>query len=390
MLVLRTCIGFAFLRNRRISVSLFLACIAFFCGTSSVFSMPDDTTSDTVILVNGDRISGHLVSKTGEFIIFRGSLTGTLRLKRADVQELKLDQLKVSILGKSSVPAQPSESPESTTLTAANLLNASSSTGSKMTGVSFADLLSDAHVDSSQDGFLQSWIGQLQSQSSVIASTQHQYQVGGSLHLGRATSSQSAFEHQATSIDLQASFGESAKPKASPVKTDLYEGVLQHNVYLTDKGDWRAFVLADFYHNLSLGMNFQQSFGAGVGRDWQYGLQTFGFSGDIRFEGQYLYAPGQSENLGAVAASQFYSVELFKIKNKPLSFLERTTFIPAFENSHALQARGLVRLTLPISPRLSIGLQENDDYLRNAPPTSRQNYSNSQITFSYIFGPLPK
>jgi hypothetical protein len=381
-------IEFVSLRFKLTLFSFFLGGLTFFGGASPLFATPDDSEQDTIEFINGDRLSGHLIKGSHGYVVFEGTLTGMLCVQWSNVKEIRLAHGELSIRKRSSDPAVLEYFSGATAAISTNNSDVTVTTDKETTQVALEQLQSAVPTTPSQTSFLQSWEGQLQSQSSVVVSTQHQYQLGGSLHLGRVTVAQTAFRHQATSVDLQASFGESKNASASPVKTELYEGILQHSVYITDRGEWRVFGLADFYHNLSLGMNFQQSYGAGIGRDWQYGSQLFGFATDVRFEGQYLYAPGHSENLGAIAVSQYYTVQILKIKNKPLSFAERTTFIPAFEDSHAFQARGLLKLTLPISPRFSIGLQESDDYLRNAPPASKQNYSNTQFTFTYIFGPL--
>jgi uncharacterized protein DUF481 len=379
-----------FVSVRLPSILFSILCVApfVFCATPHVMATPSEPTPDTIVLINGDKVSGRFVSGKRSYVVFEGALTGTLYLKWENVQEIRLANRKLSVERRSSDPTHAKKFTDNTSSIGVTpaVISVATDTGQK--ALPLKDLQSAVPTSPQPTSFLSQWEGQLQSQNSIVESTQKQYQLGGSLHLGRVTIEQSAFKHQATSLDLQTTFGESRKSAGAPVKTALDEGVIQHNVYFTDSGAWRVFALADSYHNLSLGLNFEHSYGAGVARDWQYGTQIFGLAADARFEGQYLYSPGHSQNLGAAAMSEYYSVQLLKIKNKPLTFLERTTFIPAFEDSHAFQARGLLKLTLPITERFSIGLQENDDYLRNAPHSSKQNYSNTQFTFSYIFGPL--
>jgi hypothetical protein len=47
---------------------------------------------------------------------------------------------------------------------------------------------------------------------------------------------QQAWEHQKVDFTAQANFGESSKPGASPVRTALYEGVVQYDLF-TVKSD---------------------------------------------------------------------------------------------------------------------------------------------------------
>jgi len=109
-------------------------------------------------------------------------------------------------------------------------------------------------------------------------------------------------------------------------------------------------------------------------------------STDLRYIGEDLYAPGTAQKLAAANLGQNYQIRFALVKGKSIILADNGSVIPAFNNSHALQARGVASFTVPITPNFSIGVQEVDDYLRNAPPKSKQNYSSLQFKVAYTFG----
>jgi hypothetical protein len=373
---------------------------------------PEDP-KDTVVFINGDRLSGHLKQANSDSVTFVGDVTKLIFLQWKDISEIDLSAKTLCITGKAiigaSVPNDFSLDHAKITVEGTDLVF--SSGGTEIHRLPEAQLLSVApkspsgnQTASQQRSLLQGWGGPLQSQDSLTSSTQHQYQVGASLHAARATESDEAFGHQITNINLDANFGESKKPGASPVITQVYEAGLQQDIYITDNYDdcgnrrWggaRVLAVTDFYHNLSLGLNLEQAYGVGIAWDRQsgrerYGKQKYGLSVDLRYIGEDLYSPGKPQKLVAANLGQNYQIKLNLVKGKPIILGESGSVIPAFNNSHALQARGVAKLTVPLTTKVSMGVQETDDYLRNAPPKSKQNYSSLQVTFAYALGAAPQ
>ena len=219
------------------------------------------------------------------------------------------------------------------------------------------------------------------------------------MNAGHETNSEKKWEHQKDEYMLMASYGESKKPNASPVITQLYEAQLQHDFYLTNTahdsngdpryGGSRFFIVTDLYHNYSLGMKLEQAYGAGLAWGIQDSLrrQTFNVGADLRYIDETFF--GGAKRLGTPASafteSYSYSLPQLKIK-KALIFSESGTVIPAYNDSHALQVGGIVKITLPLSKSFSIGPMLTDDYLRNAPPKSKQNYLSMTLSLSYAIG----
>jgi hypothetical protein len=366
--------------------------------TDSIPARPQSAapTEDVVLFKNSDRLSGKLVEATHDGVAFAGTFTGAISLQWNAIQRISLSRSSLAMTSKASslssalnkftVHLDAIEVHES------DLVLTQAGTGPTLT-VPIVDFVSLNPPSSSivptgvhPASIVRGWRGMLQMQDSLTGATQKKYDVAGSLHIARPTQSKNAFSHQVTSVTLQADFGEASKPQASPVRTVLYQGVLQQDVYLNDKGSTYLFGLSDFYHNLSLGMNFEQSYGLGIGWNGHRKKQGFGFAADVRYVGEDVYAPGASLKLAASGLSEYYTYTFPWPKKKPISFYERVLFVPTFNQSRAYQARGTARLKLPLTPKFSVGLQENDDYLRNAPKGSNQNYSKVSFTLNYSIG----
>lgn len=349
-------------------------------------------SQDVVLFTNGDRLSGKLVEAAHDGVTFAGTATGTVSLQWNTIQRINLNQSSLAVTSRENSSSSNlnkfTASLDAIEVHNSNLALIQSGTAPTLTVpiVDFISISPPSPSSTPPTSILKGWRGLLQLQDSFIGATQKKYDIAGSLHVARSTQSKNAFSHQVTSVNLQEDFGEASKPKASPVRTVLYEGILEHEVYLNDKATTYLFGLSDFYHNLSLGMNFQQSYGLGVGWNGQHERHRFGFAGDVRYVGEDIYAPGTSLKLAASGLSEYYTYTFSWPKTKPISFSERILFVPSFNQSNAYQARGTARLRLPLTPKFSVGIQENDDYLRNAPSGTNQNYSRVSFTLNYSIG----
>jgi hypothetical protein len=366
--------------------------------TASIPARPQSPApaDDIVLFKNGDRLSGKLVEATHDGVAFAGSSTGTISLQWKTIQRINLCRSSLAVTSKASSSSSALNKftvhLDAIEVQESDLVLTQSGAGPTIT-VPIVDFVSldppsstVAATGAHPGSILTGWRGMLQMQDSLTGATQKKYDVAGSLHVARSTQSKNAFSHQVTSVTLQSDFGEASKPLASPVRTVLYQGILQQDVYLNDKGTAYLFGVSDFYHNLSLGMNFQQSYALGVGWNGHHKKHGFGFAGDVRYVGEDIYTPGVSLKLAASGLSEYYTYTFPWPKKKPITFYERVLFVPTFNQSRAYQARGTARLRLPLTPKFSVGLQENDDYLRNAPKGSNQNYSKVSFTLNYSIG----
>jgi hypothetical protein len=349
-----------------------------------------DPGHDTILFTNGDHLTGRFLGATSTSVEFEGKVTGTLSFDWSDIKEMELDGGTLNAAGKNALEK---DTPRNFVVTEASVENNGTELVFKQKSQEARKVPLDNLASVTPDTPAH-WRGLLQTQDSIVGATQKQYQLGGGLGVTRTTQDKHKFKRQVTSINLQAAYGESKKPDASPVITGLFDGSLQHNVYLQDTpssgyGGAYVFGLTDFYRNVSLGMNFQQTYGGGIGWDTQYGGSIFGFAADVRYIDEQVHSATNDLNLAGSGLSEHESLTLSFPKKHPFSIFERVTFIPTFNESRTYQARGIAGLDMPVSARLSLGVQFTDDYLRNAPAKTNQNYSKTALTLKYAIGPLP-
>jgi hypothetical protein len=61
--------------------------------------------------------------------------------------------------------------------------------------------------------------------------------------------------------------------------------------------------------------------------------------------------------------------------------------MPTANDISATQAGGLAQLSFPLTSSLSLQIQQEDDFVNNAPKLRRKNYSRSAVTIGFTFPP---
>lgn len=358
----------------------------------------DAALPDTVVFLNGDRLSGHLKQATRDSVSFAGLVTGDVSLKWKDIKALSLTSSVVSIANSQTPQGFPASGPV-IEVTATNLC-VRVKTQCLQTFL-ISQLISASVVESVRppvapkspgaNPYFKAVGGTLKvSPESVIRATQKQIQLAGVFDLGLVTNSKDAFKHQATSIALEANYSDSRKPGGAAVITELYSGTIQQNFYITDTKSENGpylYGITNFYHNLSLGMNLAQSYGSGIGWDGDHGRSSYTLAADVRYLGEDLYSPGKPLSLAVAGLTEQYS---YTFPWHDINFYERILFLPAFNDSHAFQVRGTTGLDFPIRSNVSFDVDLLDDYIRNAPPKSLQNFAKVTFSFKYVIGAPPK
>jgi len=182
-----------------------------------------------------------------------------------------------------------------------------------------------------------------------------------------------------TVFETTVSYDANKKGAGIPTITRNYDGRLQHIQLFPKHSKYFWYIVADEYHNNTLGILFRQSYGSGFGVT----NDRFEFDTDFRLANEQFYKPGHTEQVDGFALKPRYSVPLnFIAKNSVLVFGEE--FVPVFQ-SKAWYSNAIGVLSLPFKPKWSFIVSVSDNYLRNAPDTFRRNYMKMTIGFQYSF-----
>jgi hypothetical protein len=359
------------------------------------------TEVDTVVFRNGDRISGRLEIATRDSVQFTGLVTGSVSLRWSDIQELRLASSTVSIVS--------TEHLEGSVITAPSIEVAGTRLHVTAAGADDPDFPLEELISVSPEApqtpappaaappaAKPSLGGALKiSPESAVLATQRQFSLAGGFNLGFTTGSQEAFLHQTTTLGMEANYTDSRKAGGAAVITELYSGILQQNVYLRhvdpnakySKNGPYLYGIANYYHNLSLGMNLAQEYGGGIGWSGSHGPSTYTVAADLRYLNEDLYAPGKSLAGVASGLTEEYS---YTFRETGITIGQRVLWLPVLNHSRAYQLRATASIDVPISTTLSFGFSYLDDYLENAPAKSLPNYAKFSFDFKYTIGAAPK
>ena len=356
---------------------------------SSISAASADTPGgpeDTVTFKNEDVLTGTVLRATSETISFSSGRVGEITLKWSDLQTVTIRHpVRITARGLS-------QSLDVTTFTvvhtAPNLELEAKPSGAR-TPESFQDVQSITGSDRCASGIREACPGwQLSSVSvklSYLGATQTDQNYGGSVVAVRNWNPEDqGWPHQRTLLDLGANYDDkrkSSKPGDANI-TQEYDGRLQHLSFITSDAFY-ASTVADLYHNNSLGIYLEQSYGGGAGRIW-HGTE---FDADLRFIGEHFYAPNPSASLIGSQLSERHTFYLNWIRTGT-GFTELIRYTPVFNQTSAWQLYGRGDLFIPINKKLLVSFEVDDNYVENAPSPYRKNYLKTMMVLTYT--PSPK
>jgi len=223
------------------------------------------------------------------------------------------------------------------------------------------------------------WNGDISVNGAWAIGTQTQKIVGGSLLTSFIKDPNVyGWQYQIAKLDLEANYGSAKKVGSAALKSqELYYGDLNYSFHPSPT--WSVFGMSRLYHNYSLGLGLGQIYGAGV----SYRKDGLTLEGALVGTTERFYSPGVPFTSAGV---RFYETYSHVLGSSKILFVESLDVIPAFDSAKAIQGRGVTKLKIPIGARLELDPQYSDDYLRNAPPKHRQNYSRLSLTLDFKLG----
>jgi hypothetical protein len=316
-----------------------------------------------ITLKNGDRITGEVVARNADSIQLRSDMLGPLTIPKADMAEESVAKtLRQEHTAAGPVVASPTKPAATSVLSSVQIA--------------------------------------LNAPESVVVGTQNQNTFGGSLLVLLNLPGLCSVSPWYTAMSLSATHDRKWKVKSAPTVTDTFDGTLKVGHSVFGKSDWYA--VAGVFGNSSLGVGLQQAYGTGLstlfyssdcsGKTRKYRLSVTGDLG-FRYIHQRLYAPGGRLNLAGIRPSaDFTYTKLRTGGSGPPSEVFSATLslwaMPMVNNIQATQAGGLFQLSFPLTKSLSLALQQEDDFVNNAPKLKRKNYLRTGATISYTF-PAP-
>jgi hypothetical protein len=194
-----------------------------------------------------------------------------------------------------------------------------------------------------------------------------------------------------------------AHSTSAAVTTNTFDGQASVNNSVANSATTTVYGIVDYWANSSLGIAFQQAYGAGVSHVFYSSYcptlddrRRFDFyvSGkvDVRGLKERLDKGGSTDMLvGMRPDFNLVMSPLAQAKDgsvKPILSVDLEGWVlPVFNLSKAFQAGGQMNVKVPVNQGFSLTLSEEDDYVGNAPLANRKNYLKSSVTLNYSFPP---
>jgi len=341
--------------------------------------------SDVLIPQKGHPFFGTLHSATSRGVVFDTDAGPTVVLEWNDVKELQI-QHETTIQAKT--PFSSVNSLKSIDLSTATIqpnqgtLSITSPEHTFTVPEDSLDFLLPVNSRSAVPTSATLWTGSVTGKASLVSGTQSQQTLGAQIYLRRNQNPRRTdWHHQVTTLVLEANNSLTEQVGSPSIRTHTYDGSLTHQVYLW--GGLYVDVLAEGYHNSSLNLYLQQSYGGGVGKNlYTDKRNTLEAKADFLYIAEHFYSGVPSVSFAGVRLQEEYTFSIAYIKDSPLFLAETASYTPAFNQNKAWQARGGVTLGVPITKTFSATLNFSDNYLENA-PNARKNYATSSIGLTY-------
>lgn len=352
-----------------------------FCFSVRLFAADEKPAADVLVFKNGDKLTGHFVRSDGANAVFKSDMAGELTLAWDKIAELQTQgsyavlkkgaPLKAKQLG--AVP-QGTLTMKDQTITLAG----GSSAGATMATKDAAYIVdADAfHKAATGGNFWQQWNGTVVAGATIVRATQDAQTFSGAVNLARVSPGVPWLApHDRTLAEFTGSYGKQSQPGTSDIKTAIYHGEGEQDLYFTRS----AYALGNvaFDHNFSQGLDLQQIYGGGLGITLvKTPVQQLDVKGQAQYEMQsFSIVPGTTDTTPMASVNLFGATfaENYMRKWKAVVVNQQLEIIPAFNMTQDYSGLASLGAAVPLYKRLSFSMAATDNYLNDAAPGARKN-----------------
>ena len=371
---------------------LTIALLAMAFGTIARAGAQGTTSTDVLVLSNGDILHGKLVNSSEGKITFHSDPLGDISVGLDKVREFHTNgsyaviDKTVKIHSKKNAGQIPEGQLELANGSIA--IRSEKATPASIPVANAQYIMDTATMEKQlyrQPGFFTGWNGAATAGAAIVTATENQYTFSGGVGLVRVVPTVSWLTtRDRTSLDFTGSFGKITQPAytdpitgivvpAVVTKSAIYHGEAERDQYFSP----RFFALAQtaFDHNYGQDLDLQQIYGGGFG--WTF-LKTPKQEADLKATIHYekqQFISGSSGNQNLIGSTISLA---YVLHHKLVTYTQGLAYIPAFNNPHAYSANETNTLAFPAYKNLSFSLGTLDSYLNNPPaslpPTKRNSF----------------
>jgi len=368
------------------------ASYAFAQSTQSASPEAANSGADVLLFKNGEKLIGHLVRVVGSSVVFKSDMAGEITVDVSKVKELHSPR-QFAVIGKdvvigkhesrSGIPQGPITI-ENQQVSVAVAPSAPQRT-IPLAGTSYiVDEPTFTKNLLTPPNFFQDWKGSATAGVSLVLATQKNRTVTSAINLVRTVPTEEWLQPEnRTTVNFNSAYGSLSQPDTPKIKTSLFHADAERDQYFSP----RVFYFASgaWDHNISQGLDLQQTYGAGIGwtvvkdanqelnlrASLDYINQKFNPVLIIEATGKppvSMAAPYSNSLIGSVFG-ETYNTKL----PKNILLNEFLTITPSWNNLSAYSTNAGLNLTLPIYKHLAITIGSIDTFLNNPPTGFKKN-----------------
>lgn len=351
--------------------------------------------NDVLYFVNGEKLIGKLQRSTGDTVVFKSDMAGEVTVTWNKIKELH-SQRQFAVIEK-GVNLRTGESDEKiprgpVSVNGGNVaIVVDPAAPPLLLPLSDTADLIDENIFSRavmhRPAWYQNWKGAATVGLAAVQATQRSQSYTSSANLIRDVPGEDWMDPETRVIlDFSSSYGELAQPDTATVKTSIFHGEGERDLYFRPR--LFSFINAQFDHDYSQGLDLQQLYSAGIG--WstiKSKTEQLDLRAALGYENQTFSDVTKNQHLVGSTFSESYNRQFDKV-----ILHQGVSVTPSWSNLNAYSATGDLTLTIPILKRIGFSFGLIDTYLNNASPGFRKNslQITSGITYSLAPSALAK
>jgi hypothetical protein len=336
-----------------------------------VYGQAPKPEPDVLTLTDDEKLIGHLLSSTGDSVVFKSDMAGQVTVKWSAIKELR-SSAKFAAIPKDlhiAKTADVNRVPQGTVAATGQNVEINPGAGAPLQTVptnNVAELVQEASFQRAihHAKFTEGWKGAASFGLSLVKATQDSTTVSAAVNLVRGIPSESWLPTRSRTIfNFNDAYGKVTQTGTPTVKTSLVHFDVEQDWYVNP----RVFVFgtAAFDHSYSQGLDLQQSYGGGIGL---VAIKRANQELDIRASKNYIDQRFQMSSLNkSLVGSTFGETYSYKFPHG-LQLAEQGGFTPAWNDTKAYSAFVSAALTFPVHHGFGFNLSALDNFLNDPPP----------------------
>lgn len=372
-----------------------LAAALLCAGAATMFNLYGQTPAaspkadpDVLILVDGEKLIGHLESATGSSVKFKSDLAGEVTVDWSKIQELHSSDKFAAIPKGVQLRRHPDVNtvPQGTLSMTDQQLHVNTGAPAVPKTIPVGDVANVVSEADYQRAFertslLHGWKGGATAGVSLTEATQKNQTFTAAVNLVRSVPAVNWLDVRSrTILGFNEAYGKLTQPGSPTLKTSLFHAAAEQDWYLSP----RLFVFgqAMFDHSFSQGLDLEQTYGGGVGLVVLKGARH---ELDFKASADYIAYQFTNASLNKHLFGSIFGETYVQTFAHGILFNEEAGITPAWTDINAYSAFASAGITFPVYHHFGLTIGALDNFLNIPPPGFKKNSFQFTVGATYSF-----